>query len=138
MLTPCLWCHHLPDDHVRAGKERYCTRCDCRYYAHARPGLLPIGSSGDCGVQNAKPLYCGIGVVALPLPAHPTCRRRVCCGGPRWFRVGKRSTCRGPPFRSRALADHPPLRRIAGVLFVLALRHDPLFGSGFVFTGIVW
>jgi hypothetical protein len=39
MLTPCLWCHHLPGDHVRAGKERYCRRCDCRYYAHAKPRL---------------------------------------------------------------------------------------------------
>jgi hypothetical protein len=39
MLTPCIWCHHLPDDHVRAGKERYCTRCTCRYYATAKPKL---------------------------------------------------------------------------------------------------
>ena len=39
MLTPCIWCHHLPDDHVRAGKERSCTRCTCRYYAHAKPKL---------------------------------------------------------------------------------------------------
>ena len=39
MLTPCLWCHHLPDDHVRTRTERYCMRCDCRYYAHAKPKL---------------------------------------------------------------------------------------------------
>ena len=36
MLSPCIWCHHLPEDHVRDGKERYCTRCTCRYYAHAK------------------------------------------------------------------------------------------------------
>jgi hypothetical protein len=39
MLSPCLWCHHLPEDHVRVGKERPCTRCTCRYYAHAAPKL---------------------------------------------------------------------------------------------------
>ena len=58
-----------PKDHATAGKERYCTRCDCRYYAHAKPKLAANRLVGRLRRRkNSSPSPRCVGLVVLPLP----------------------------------------------------------------------
>ena len=96
--TPCMWCHHLPDDHVFTCTERYCTRCVCLYYASAKPRRSVNRFCRQIAIDRQIAAQIKIGTAPAAsgscrfrLPATVESSWRFLLGGPRSTTSGKRN-----------------------------------------------